>query len=374
MPHKKHIIQDKEILANIEDALRKTYYKNDSNDFLTTKHGRQDIEANVFDRYNRALKYTVPWVSKAIDLLGKTVVEVGCGTGSSTAAFAHFVKEIIGYDIDNKSIDAAKARINIMGLNNVAFHHVHPTNVIKKIQSNHQGGADIILLYAILEHQTIQERHETLKSCWDLLKDNGILVIADTPNLLCYHDYHTSLLPFAHMLPSHLYAKYVPFSPRKGFNDNFMDYNELSLEELETKICRWGRGVSYHDFELSIGNDYQNYIICNGFEKEVLSYLDVSQEEELLRLYIHQRNELNIPDAFTRVFLNLILKKSLDNNISLPDPPENKKFTLKQPLIECETKKMQLEQTLSEMKNSNRWKMGCLIASPYRKLRQLFRQ
>lgn len=371
---KKYIIQNKDTLRAIEDALIKTYYKNESDTFLASKQGKHDIKANVFDRYNRALKSTVPWVSKAINLKGKTVVEIGCGTGSSTAAFSHFVDKIIGYDIDQKSIDGANSRFKIMGINNVDLHLVTPENGIEKIQHNHPNGVDIFLLYAVLEHQTIQERHETIKQCWELLNDDGVLVITDTPNLLCYHDYHTSLLPFAHMLPTSLYARYMSFSPREGFKDDFADCHKLSIEELEKKISRWGRGVSYHDFELALGKDYEKYFVCNGFEKEVLSYFNVSQEEELLRMYIQQRKELDIPVAFTRVVLNFILKKAPNINISLPVPPDNKIYTLKQHLRDYETKIDQMEQTLTEIQNSNRWKIGCLIAAPYRGLKRFLRR
>ncbi|MCK5682939.1 methyltransferase domain-containing protein [bacterium] len=370
--HEKYIIQDQRTLAAIEKAMLESYFKDDTREYLASSQGKVDIDANVFDRYNRALESTIPWVSKAIDLKGKTLIEIGCGTGSSTAAFSHFVEKITGYDIDKKSIDGAKVRLDILEISNAEAHLVTAENVIQKVQADHPAGADIILLYAVLEHQTIQERHETLKKSWDLLNNDGLLIVTDTPNLLCYHDYHTSLLPFVHMLPAELYAKYIPSSDREGFKDDFSGHETNSMDELELKISRWGRGVSYHDFELALGEDYDKYIICNGFEQEILSYLDVSQEEELLRLYIQQRKELHIPLALTRVFLNFILRKRSDNNVTLPAPPENKLYTTMDELKECQASACHLKKTLSEMQNSRRWKIGCLVAAPYRACKQLF--
>lgn len=371
--NEKYVISDKSILQDIELALKETFFSDKTDDFLNTDQGQTDIKANVFDRYNRALKYTVPWVSKATDLEGKNIIEIGCGTGSSTVAFSHFAREVSGYDIDEKSIAGARRRKQIMGIENAHFHVVTPENCIDSILEHHPNDVDIILLYAVLEHQTIRERHDTIKKCWDLLQPEGIMIVTDTPNLLCYHDYHTSLLPFAQMLPTELYAKYMRNSSRDGFKDDFLNHEDITLEALETKICRWGRGVSYHDFEICLGPEYYKYIVCNGFEPEIMGYLDVSQEEELLRMYIQQRQDLNIPFAFTRVFLNFILKKSETNCTELPDPPKNKIYSLA--TSESNNDELQrLRQIIFEMENSARWKLGSFIAWPYRKLKEIRRQ
>lgn len=370
--NEEYIISDSVILQDIENGLRQSYYTDKSEEFLCSNQGKIDIDANTFNRYNRSLQSTVPWVSRAIDLKGKSVVEIGCGTGSSTAAFSHFVEKIAGYDIDDRSIEGARKRLQIMGVDNVDLHLVTPETCIERLLSNHPDGIDIILLYAVLEHQTISERHETIRQCWNILKPEGVMIVTDTPNLLCYHDYHTSQLPFAHMLPAELYAMYMQHSPRDGFNIDFSDYKDMSTDDLETKICRWGRGISYHDFEIALGCEYSKYIVCNGFEQEILDYLDVSQEEELLRMYIHQRQDLQIPSAFTRVFLNFILKKTEINSTNLPTPPENQKFTLKcNENIHDELHRLQ--QTVIEMQTSTRWKLGSLIAWPYQKLKKFGR-
>ncbi|MCI5143476.1 MAG: class I SAM-dependent methyltransferase, partial [Candidatus Electrothrix sp. ATG1] len=191
-----YIVKDSEKLRQIEEALLASYFKNYDQDFLNTEAGKEDIKANVYRRYNKALQHAVPWVAKQIDLQGKTLVEIGSGTGSSTAAFAHFVEKIDGYDIDEQALAGARARLEVMGLNNANLHLVAPENLVHTLKEQHKDGVDIILLFAVLEHQTIQERHETLKLCWQLLKPDGVLVVTETPNLLQYTDMHTSLLPF----------------------------------------------------------------------------------------------------------------------------------------------------------------------------------
>lgn len=375
--YEEYIIQDSGKLRQIEDALLATYFKNYDQDFLATDTGREDIKANVYRRYNKALKHVVPWTAKQIDLQGKKLIEIGSGTGSSAAAFAHFVEKIDGYDIDDLSLVGARRRMEIMGLDNVDLHLVAPEDLMTTLRRNHADGADIILLFAVLEHQTIRERHETIRLCWELLNPDGVLVITETPNLLQYTDTHTSLLPFQHLLPTELYARYADRSPREGFGGCFVDAASRPSEELETSIMRWGRGASYHDFELALGKDHANYLVANGFEQEILSWVDVHLEEELLRHYFSVK-ELDIPAAFSRVVLNLIYKKSEALNPTLPSPPENifiiDKYLYREQGFVIERLQERLaaaEEHLHNILTSKRWLLGNVVAAPYRKLKSL---
>ncbi len=372
-----YIVQDSNQLRRIEEALLATYFKNYDQDFLTTETGKEDIKANVYRRYNNALKHVVPWTAKQIDLQGKTLVEIGSGTGSSTAAFAHFVEEINGYDIDEQALAGARVRMEVMGLDNVALHLVAPENLVDTLKENHANGVDIILLFAVLEHQTIQERHETIKLCWDLLNPDGVLVVTETPNLLHYTDLHTSLLPFQHFLPTELYARYAKRSPREGFSNCFTDAASLSYEELDTSIMRWGRGASFHDFELTIGKDHSKYLVANGFEQEILSWVNVNFEEELLRHYFEVK-ELDVPLAFSRVVLNLIYKKSEIPSTSLPPTPEQvfiiDKYLYREQKLVINSLNERLaaaEKQLHDILISKRWLLGNILAAPYRKLKAL---
>lgn len=373
-----YFVKDQEKLRQIEDVLLSTFFTNYDTGFLETEAGREDINANVYARYNNALKHVVPWVADHINLQGKTLAEIGCGTGSSTAAFAHFVRDINGYDIDAQAVAGAGARLDIMGIDNVDLHVVTPEDLLSSLKRNHSEGIDIILLFAVLEHQTIQERQETIQVCWELLNPDGLLVVTETPNLLCYTDLHTSLLPFLHLLPSDLYARYAEHSTRKRFNTSFEDFAGMSSKDLDTSIMRWGRGVSYHDFELAIGKDYGRYLVANGFEEKILGWFEVTFEEELLRHYFVVK-ELDVPHAFSRAVLNVIFRKNEQNDQEFSEIPENKyisdMYTVKEQEIYINTLLCNLvraEEHLNEILSSRRWRMGNLLAAPYRKFRTFF--
>lgn len=371
-------ITDVDTLEAIKQALLATYFKNYDQQFLKTEAGKLDIEANVSKRYESALDHVLPWVGKHIDFSGKVVIEIGCGTGSSTAAFSHFVREIHGYDVDDASVVGARERLKILGKSNAFLHTIKAEELTEVLEKNHSAGVDVILLFAVLEHQTIQERNETLQMCWKLLAKNGLLVVVETPNLLIYQDHHTSLLPFMQMLPTRLYAKYAHVSPRDGFNSCFADNEKMSSDEIELRVSRWGRGVSYHDFELVLGSDYANYLVADGFEEEILSWFHVSVEEELLRHFV-EKNEIPIPKGFTRSVLNLIFKKDNKGEGVVSKAPQNvhvvefeKFWELQRQKQVLEALLQQKEQVISEIFNSRRWQVMNGPASLYHQVKKLF--
>lgn len=378
----KLIERNRKHIPNIQKALLETYFSDYDKDFLKTKEGILDIENNVFRRYNHSLKHSIPWLNRFAELKGKRVLEIGTGTGSSTAALAHFVENIQGYDIHKLALEGARRRLEILGLENTQLHEITESSLIPRIEQDASDKYDIILLFAVLEHQTIEERHNTLKTCWELLSDNGIMAVLDTPNILHFFDLHTSRLPFLHMLPTRVYGRYAPFSNRPPFADSFADEPNTSDGDLEVKIARWGRGVSYHDFELTLGKKYKNYLIAEGFEPEILSWFPPTPEEELLRWYL-QHKEFDIPLGFSRCVLNLIFKKhskqnSLKSGVQTDHtPPDYIHFT---PLPESQHQLVnklkdetrQKDEFIEKILSSRTWKIGNFIASHYRRFSRTF--
>jgi len=329
----KYYLTEKQIRL-IEKTFLDIYFSSYDKQFLKSPAGRQDIEANVFRRYTNVLEHVVPWLGNQIELEGKNVVEIGCGPGSSTAALAPFVRKIDGYDIDEKSIIAAKERVKIMDIDNCNFWLVKPTELLTEIANNHES-VDVFFMATVLEHQLINERIETLKLAWKLLKPGGLLVIVETPNRLTYWDSHTTNLPFFHLLPLDLAVQSEDVK-RSGFIDSLRSgYNRSYSQGLEV-FYRWGLGASYHEFEIALGEKYKEYICAEGFESEILSWFGVNLEEELLRYYLKEK-KLNIPLAFSRSVLNVtFMKPKQDGSIKKmnTEVPESTLFKeKKQPFL-----------------------------------------
>ncbi|HYE61669.1 MAG TPA: methyltransferase domain-containing protein [Phycisphaerales bacterium] len=292
----------------IEQALRETYFRNWDRAYLDSPDGQRDIAAITKNRYYTCLDHIVPWIERVMPLKGKHVLEVGCGTGSSTSGIAHSAAHVHGYDIDAEGLEGAKARARALNQTNITFHLTSPTGLLTTITNNHLAGSlDVTLLYAVLEHQHVQERIDTLQTCWNLLRPGGLLVVVETPNRLTYFDGHTAMLPFYHMLPAELAIMYAPRSPRAAFPQSIAEAAAKSHDEALERLARWGRGVSYHEFELALG-DLNPLVVAHGYEPEVHSLCQPTPDQSHLQAYWKEAN-INVPVAFTRADLTMILRK-----------------------------------------------------------------
>lgn len=270
------------------------------------KNRQASIRNQVEGRYNQCLRHIVPWVLKCRDLSNSVVAEIGCGTGASTAAFAHFVGHIDAYDIDRLSIYGAELRTKFFNHQNINLHLADPQSILEEVQKKSKK-PDVILLYAVLEHMTIEERIASLKFCWEFLPPGGLLVVAGTPNRLCYQDHHTSQLPFFHMLPLELAVEFIEKSPRKPFAG--ISEKNADVEQLKMKLIRWGRGVSYHEFMVAFSQDNLHPLVLrDGFEKEIVSRYRNLLEQNLLQTFFLE-NGIDVPIGFSRAVLNIVFQK-----------------------------------------------------------------
>ncbi len=298
----------------LRKVLRETHFQTWDKSYLDTPAYQNDLHDHVDGRYDLCRRVFVPWVQRAIDLNGKHMVEIGCGTGSSTASLVPFLSGAHAYDIIAPSVDAARQRLEIMGFGDrMTWRVADPSSLLAMLESDilgpdGPGGTDIVLLYAVVEHQSIEERIATLKTAWKLLRPGGILIVTDTPNRLCYFDWHTADLPFYHMLPDRLAIPYSQKSPRPEL------WNWLSgrlqakgWDAAHEAITRWGRGASYHEFELALG-DLTNLVVVDGWATEMADHLGMTLEEELLLKYWKEK-PVNVPIGFARRSLDIILKK-----------------------------------------------------------------
>jgi 2-polyprenyl-3-methyl-5-hydroxy-6-metoxy-1,4-benzoquinol methylase len=292
----------------IRSALLETYFKWHPIDDSSSEADLRHVHDHVRGRFDGCRRWFMPWLRRALDLNNSGVVEIGCGTGSTTAALALDAREVEAYDIAGDSVEAARRRMQIMGLTNVGFHQYDPDSMLAGLRERHSPQTvDCFVLFAVLEHQLVQERLDTLQTCWNLLRPGGLLVVADTPNRLGWHDFHTSWLPFFDALPDDLALRYADRSPREDFRKEIATARARSEIDARLSLARMGRGVSYHEFELALG-DVEPFIIGDGFDPEPLGFFGVSFETRMLFTYVKQRR-LRVAPAFVRDTIEIILQK-----------------------------------------------------------------
>lgn len=244
-------------MASIQASLKSNFYSNAAPDFLSSESGKKDF----FDHLSGTLElnrgYIIPWLDSIKNLQGSKILELGCGTGASTVALAEQGADVTGLDIEESSLNVAKDRCEIYRLD-VNIMQGNATE-IRSLFSD--GKFDFIIFYASLEHMTHEERMTALTDAWLLLPENGILAVIETPNRLWYFDSHTSGLPFYHWLPDDVALEYSRFSARRKFNELCV----APVEQSYVELMRWGRGVSYHEFELAIkGVNLSSGVTCSS--------------------------------------------------------------------------------------------------------------
>jgi SAM-dependent methyltransferase len=289
----------------IEKAAMQVYCTWIPPEMRDTERGRWMIGEHVWLRYEQARYDLAPWAHRAGNLSGRRVVEIGSGTGSSTAGFAPFVDRIDGYEIDSGSVGLARARLEILEVRNAAVHLVPAPEIMATACERHRGKVDAFLLFAVLEHMTIAERIQCLRACWAELPAGGLLIICETPNRLTWTDLHTAQMPFFHMLPSDLALLYYPQSPRSDFVKVLGD---VPVEDRAMSLVRWGNGVSYHEFDVALGSGVDDCIVADGFEEEVTRVCPIRLDDQLLLRYFEE-HPVGRNRAFTRNFLYFVLRK-----------------------------------------------------------------
>ncbi len=294
--------------AAVRRAMLETYFAGVWAPGDDSESARADIHDHVRGRFDSIRRWVVPWIAHAIDLPRTRIVEIGCGTGSATAALALEAGHVDAYDIDGRSLEAARRRLELMGLRNATLHGHAPDDVLEAMsRENAPGTADMVLCYAVLEHCKYQERLQLLRLGWEMLRPGGVLVVADTPNLLTYWDAHTFHLPFFNSLSVELALDYAARSPRRPLVYALAGARAASEEAGREKLARLGRGVSYHEFELALGDNGAE-IVGDGFDPEPMSFYGVSLETRILYTYAKLKG-LTIAPAFLRETIEVILRK-----------------------------------------------------------------
>ncbi len=233
-------------LKELEQSIKDNYLIGwRGKDKYTPDGYERDLQAHLHKRLEADRRTVVPWLESATKLAGKRILEIGCGTGSSTVALAEQGAKVTGIDLDAGALAVAKDRLGIYGLDA----NILCLNSLEMHNTFGAGAFDMIIFFACLEHMTIAERLASLHTAWAMLPIGGLMVVVETPNRLWYFDEHTAWLPFFHWLPNELAFHYAKFSTRENFRNLYSDYNSESKEHF----LRRGRGISFHEFDLAIG-------------------------------------------------------------------------------------------------------------------------
>lgn len=247
---------DGRAVSRLDEALKAHYFTDASAttkqggltgaQYLTSKVGRGDYLEHLSRRLERFRRTVVPWLDEAERLPGARILEIGCGTGSSTVALLEQGADVIAVDVDEEGLAVARTRSALYGLDV----DLVVANAVEAGAICAERNVNIVVFFATLEHMTHTERMSAMASTWDALPKGGLWCVVEAPNRLWYFDGHTSQLPFFHWLPDDLAFEYSRFSPRATFRSASKDDGE----ESRLEFLRRGRGVSFHEFDLAMAD------------------------------------------------------------------------------------------------------------------------
>jgi len=264
-----------------------------------------DGNPNSWDmRRRRAAHTLIPWIEQTVPLAGKTVLEYGCGNAAVSCAFAEQAQRVIGVHIDPDGIELGVQAIRQRGMRNVELELHSPQAIVDAVAAR-RGQVDVFLLYAVLEHLTVSERLAVLRLARQVVKPDGAIVVCETPNRLIYFDHHTAQMPFFHLLPDELALHYYGRSERDDLKTAIDTARGKGQDAGLEAIARWGRGVSFHEFEVAFG-DLSRHVLASSYDPILFGERPVHADEVILARYL-SRTRPDLAPAWSRYWLDLIL-------------------------------------------------------------------
>ncbi len=267
----------------------------------------------LFGRMSQATDGFIPWLAAVEPVAGKQVLEIGGGTGSSTAGLARAGCRVTAVDISADFLAIAATRLNAMGLSAQSIaadpHWLDSEESIDLVFSN-APQADLIVCYALLEHLLISERINLLRYIHGYMRRSPgtKLVVWETPNRLAPFDWHTTQTMMPDVVPDDLAALYLAAVESRHPN---IPQNRPWLHGQSANVAwaRAGRGVSFHEFEATFGpGGYR--VLQDGYwgGYDYQAYYQPSKEFEraLGRMFRNARPP--IPRGFCRPSLDLIIE------------------------------------------------------------------
>lgn len=138
-------------------------------------------EQEYFDEVEARKYFVEPHIPRFAEFprwAGKRVLEVGCGIGTDTINFARAGAEVTAVDLSERSLEIARTRAQVYGLNNITFVQ---SNVEDLTQSIATSLFDLVYSFGVIHHTPHPER--ALSQMSAVLRPGGTL------KLMVYHRY-----------------------------------------------------------------------------------------------------------------------------------------------------------------------------------------
>ena len=108
-----------------------------------------------------------------LGLMGKKVVDVGCGGGILSESMARRGADVTGIDLGEANLKAASLHAKQSGLEQtLRYQHI----AVEEFAAAHAGEFDVVTCMEMLEH--VPDPSAIVKACFDLLAPGGICILS----------------------------------------------------------------------------------------------------------------------------------------------------------------------------------------------------
>lgn len=294
----------------LREALERLWFEDHPlREMFDAKDRQACWDALLYGRLNNSRQSYIPWIDHALTIEGKTILEIGCGSGPGTITLLEQGAKVVGMDVNEDHMTLGRTRLALYGFKNVPLINILGDG----FQALSAQSFDSVIFFASLEHMYLDERLRYLRKAHELLKPGGHLIILECPNRFWHNDSHTAALPFFNWLPHDLAFAYAKNSST-AFVRALGAVNEQANYDL---LVREGRGASYHEIELGLGEHFSEYRVVSS----LLSYQDTSNRLVWLNRRLSQSADVRytnflasrapgVHKAFFEPHLNVVLRKS----------------------------------------------------------------
>lgn len=227
-----------------------------TNEIYEKFHKHIRLQNKVVTKGNFTYKEIIRVLNNIFPLLvGRKVLDIGCGSGSLTFYIAKQGFKVLGLDISQKAVKCCK--LNARFLNLVEKTHFEVANFPEKFP---KGKFDLVICSEIVEH--IKNDNECLLKIHNLLSKNGILIIsAPSSNSLLYK---IGLLKEFDEKVGHIRRYTIENLKEKLQNNNF---RVLEIKKVEGILRNALFSFNIFNFVIKIANSFL-------FASEIISLLD----------------------------------------------------------------------------------------------------
>jgi ubiquinone/menaquinone biosynthesis C-methylase UbiE len=204
--------------------------------------------------------------SKYLELEGKTVLDAGCGMGGKTAFYAEKgCKSIVGIDINEVSIEAARKYVKEKGLHNVEF-------VLGSLAEMpfEPDTFDIVIMNDSIEHITRPILLKALQECKRVLKPGGRICLEFPPwtSFDASHLYDYISIPWCQLL----FSTKTLLNVMRGMKPNqevvtitslieqYEELNRVTIKEFKGYIRQLGFNVISFELNMLLNMKWVRYI------------------------------------------------------------------------------------------------------------------